>query len=70
MNPKFNYQFADLKWHDVKMCNNCGHIYQSWQCAHPCVNCGEQTTIGNNTRMTVRWVGIPFIPIGKFEIKE
>ena len=67
--PKFNWRFSDGKWHDVKICNNCGQLFPSWYCAHPCESCGEQTTMGNITRVVLRWVGIPLLPIGKFEIK-
>ena len=70
MNPKYNLRYADGKWHDVKMCNTCGRIYSAWSIAHICEDCATYTSMGKNTRMAVKWKGIPMLPIGKFEIKH
>lgn len=70
MKPKFKYRFSNSKWHSVKMCNNCGTLHSVYWCFGICESCGEEEYTSGATKMVVKWVGIPFLPIGKFKIKE
>ena len=70
MKIKWAYRFSDGSWHDVYVCIKCGTPKPAHHCADICPTCATYTSLRNVERKLIKWIGIPFTPIGKFQVEK